>query len=1089
MLNLGMLVLKAIYEFFCNNSLENKLFPLKPACNARASHNCVHNMHSHKICTHKSHNKGFYNLRVIIALFFFSAFVQTQAQLLPSIKPVLHFRTDCFDIYAPQSLEADAKRLAGFADNTYGELCEFLGLGLETKRIPVLLSDIEYSLNGFSTLFPSNRIVLLLSAADPRDQLATFEDELYSVFLHELVHYVTLNERSLAWRVLAWLGGDWIAPEIYMMPQAIVEGTAVWVESRFKENNSGRLNDPAAMEFVRLERARRENRSLWDVSGLEDFYGAGSLPYLYGGLFVDYLSERFGKSIVARLWQSGGRGNIYQGFVGGILVKGILERETGIEFDQLWQDFLAWVDEESDLEMQGEQGEIDEIGENSAAELPEGQELFSGYIGALGAGGGKVYFVDLERHGLYQLSLVDLEENSERQPDLEKEKEEKSEVAEKQDKQEMLERLNKPKRPERLFAADQMLRNIYCDVNFGGLELDWNRINPQNQLIPARYLYDLSEHKLSYEKDLPQAKIGEALFETHSSSKEEIFLHYPWQDPLTSIEYGLVRLGTAVLPARRLANMEIEVADIPDSAIRWLSQGFRDNSESSDSICFALSLVPDNGLSRLAILEQDNGLWRFAIARKSPLGGVHMPVFADASHIVYKASSENGQSSLLLLDISSFRNEIETPGRFLDSEFLNWISPTEWIESYSLKMKNQSAHLDSTEEAQSQPELSKVEQPRQETNKLAQPEKEFSLEPCSATQKATQKRSMLFPESFETSRIPYAYGTLLGIGFIAMDLTERLSWSAFVGWDWLIARPASSIDLSLSAGAWRFEICAWDQGIFAFPVARISALEGALDWEHTLVPTFRSISAGIHARYGAVQNKYEEQGLFHQSPDYFAWVAGTGVEFDSLSSSYRPPYDPSGISLKGGIEYEGANSLKFGGVSLSGSIYLGESTIAGRIGASIYGAWAPTGGVAFSPATRYLEYAGDHELSVADLPYPAYKEYQACSELSAWYLYGEIKARLFSLELNWIMSNLFAPSLALRRISMISGLRGAGLEIDNAPYLLSSAFLQAKFDCAFLSGVVAATHMKFTLEAAWAFQADKTGGEPFCFSVGLSGQF
>jgi hypothetical protein len=87
------------------------------------------------------------------------------------------------------------------------------------------------------------------------------------------------------------------------------------------------------------------------------------------------------------------------------------------------------------------------------------------------------------------------------------------------------------------------------------------------------------------------------------------------------------------------------------------------------------------------------------------------------------------------------------------------------------------------------------------------------------------------------------------------------------------------------------------------------------------------------------------------------------------------------------------------------------------------------------------------------------------------------------------MSNLFAPSLALRRISMISGLRGAGLEIDNAPYLLSSAFLQAKFDCAFLSGVVAATHMKFTLEAAWAFQADKAGGEPFCFSVGLSGQF
>jgi hypothetical protein len=252
------------------------------------------------------------------------------------------------------------------------------------------------------------------------------------------------------------------------------------------------------------------------------------------------------------------------------------------------------------------------------------------------------------------------------------------------------------------------------------------------------------------------------------------------------------------------------------------------------------------------------------------------------------------------------------------------------------------------------------------------------------------------------------------------------------------------------------------------------------------MPTFRSISTEIHARYGGVQKKYSEQGLFYLVPDYCAWVAGAGVDFDSLSSSYKPPYNPSGISLKSGIEYEGANSSNFGGLSISGSIYLGESTIADRIGASIYGAWTPTGGVAFSPAARYLEYAGSYEFSVADIPYPAYKEYEACSELSSWYLYGEIKARLFSLELNWIMSHLVAPSFALRRISMSSGLRGAGLEIDNAPCLLSSAFLQADFDCALLSGLAAVTHMHLTLEAAWAFQADKASGQPFKFSVGLA---
>ena len=1051
MVNLSMVIIRFFYQCLCNDCFRKIPGHLKNLCNW---------------LNHKLDNKRYANRPAIIALLFFCTFVRVHAQLIPSMEPVLHLKTDSFDIYSPKSLEAEAKRLASFADKTYGELCDFLGLELRTERIPVLLSDLQYSLNGFSTLYPSNRIVLLLASADPRSQLATLEDELYSVFLHELVHYITLNERSLAWRVLSWFGGDWVAPEIYMMPQAMVEGTAVWVESRFKENGSGRLNDPAALEFVRLERARGKDRSLWDVSGLEDFYGAGSLPYLYGGLFVDYLSERFGPSIVGRLWQSSGRGIIYRGFDGGILSKGILERETGVKPNKLWQDFLVWIDEGSELEVQGKQGGVDPIKMNDAADIPAEKELFSGYVGALGAGGGKVYFVDLERRGMYQLSVVDLQEDFKNKSEFEKKA--------------------MAKKPERLFATDQMLRNIYCNVKFGRLELDWTRINSQNQAIPARYIYDLSEHKLRYEKDLPQASIGEALFEKHSGTKEEISLYDSWQDPLTSIEYGLVRLGTAVLPARRFANGQIEVADIPDLAIRWLSQGFRENSEPSDSISFALSLVPDNGLSRLAILEQNNGLWRFAIARKSPSGGVHMPVFTDASHLVYRASIGNGQSRLLLLDISDFKDEIEVPGQHFDSEPLRWISPTAWIESYSLEMRNQSAHLESSEEVQHQPELKRAAFLQPETSKVPQPEPELSSELSLEPSRAIQKRSILFPAIFETSRIPYADGTLLGIDFIATDLTERLSWSALVGWDFLIAKPATSIAFQLSAGAWRFELSAWDQGVFAFPVARISALEGALHWGHALIPTFKSISTEIHARYGGVQNKYSEQGLFYLVPDYCAWVAGAGVEFDSLSSSYKPPYNPSGISLKSGIEYEGANSSNFGGLSISGSIYLGESTIAERIGASIYGAWTPTGGVAFSPAARYLENAGNYEFSVADIPYPAYKEYEACSDLSSWYLYGEIKARLFSLELNWIMSHLFAPSFALRRISMSSGLRGAGLEIDNTPSLLSSAFLQADFDCALLSGLAAVTHMHLTLEAAWAFQADKADVKPFHFSVGLA---
>jgi len=220
------------------------------------------------------------------------------AQLVSDMKPVLHIETQYFDIYATESLKEQASRLSSFADQTYFDIYEFLGLeprDLGMRRIPVLLSDRQYSLNGFSTLIPSNRIVLFLASADPRSQLASFNDELYSVFLHELVHYVTLNERTSGWQLLAWIFGDWIAPTVWMMPQSMVEGTAVWVESRldsryFNEaleskeveesqeeleiealkmrgSGSGRLNDPGALEVVEQDRVAGVTRSLWGCVG------------------------------------------------------------------------------------------------------------------------------------------------------------------------------------------------------------------------------------------------------------------------------------------------------------------------------------------------------------------------------------------------------------------------------------------------------------------------------------------------------------------------------------------------------------------------------------------------------------------------------------------------------------------------------------------------------------------------------------------------------------------------------------------------------------------------------------------------------
>jgi len=670
---------------------------------------------------------------------------RVQAQLLDSLQPVLHFQTDSFDIYAPPNLESQAVRLSGFADQTYGMLCEFFGEKASAGRIPVLLSDIQYSLNGYTTLYPSNRIVILLASADPRSQLATMQDELYSVFLHELVHYVTLNERSTGWRALAWLLGDWVAPEVWMMPQALVEGTAVWAESRigghealpdaFGLDRVGRLNDPAALEIVRMERAWGKERSLWDVSGLADFYGAGSLSYLYGGLFVDFLSEQYGPDMIARLWQASADGNIFRGFDGTLTSRGVLERETGEAPPQLWREFLAWVDKESTVSESGGAGPGEEAS-GAAFEADRPVELFSGYVGAVGFGEGVLYYVDLERRGLYALSLQSIMRDAAEEHQNVQGESNGGEGSQRAPKTEFL-------KPERLFAADENVRNIFFNVRFGALDLDWIRIDTQNQEIPARYRYDLQSRKLTYEYDLPSAEPGNALLSLQDKPENDIFLYDPWEDPETSICYGLARIGTAVLPARRLAGGRIEVAGIPDSTIRWLSPGFRDHIGSEDSLRFALTTLQDKGLSQLAILEEKEEGWQLSVAKDVPSGGMHQPVFTDAAHIVYRESRTDGQTALCLLDIS---RRLSTPIP------LEWLSLSEWIALYATKSSEQGAERPSTS----------TQSPQYTVSRL---------------------RPALFPELFSTSRIPYANGSIVGLSFIASDLSERLAWTAFGGWD------------------------------------------------------------------------------------------------------------------------------------------------------------------------------------------------------------------------------------------------------------------------------------------------------------------
>lgn len=561
---------------------------------------------------------------IFVALLPFTA----SAQLLANLEPVMRLDTQWFEIHAPERLEPQARRLSSFADSDAQLLFDFLGLDPPQRRIPVLITDTEASLNGFSTVFPSNRIVIFIAAADPRGQLATMVDELRSVFFHELLHSLSLSERAGVWRWLAAIAGDWVAPTGMIMPQAMVEGTAVWVESRLLPvEKSGRLNDPAALALVALDRQTNGDRRLWDVSGLADHSGSGSLPYLYGGLFADYLAERFGRDILGRLWKEASKGNVFAGFDGTLLSRGIVDRATGEKPASLWRDFLSWLDAKFDI-----QGKAD----------PRITEIAKGWFGPFAATPERIFVLDLERRAVRAVDLETFGKGGK--------------VSFRS-----------------LFPADSTLRTIRYSEVTGSLELEWVRVRSDGMTVPAQYEYHLDSGQLSYQRDLQTPPPGEALGETLSKARVStlaepdrstpgIFLHDAWLDAHTGYSYGLVRDGPRVLPARKIppsangqeTSESFEILDIPGYAVRWISPGFRPVQESAGppkGVQFALSLIPEGGIARLGVLFESDGVWNLAVWDDPPPGGVHQPAFISAGRVAFISARTKGSNALCIMNL------------------------------------------------------------------------------------------------------------------------------------------------------------------------------------------------------------------------------------------------------------------------------------------------------------------------------------------------------------------------------------------------------------------------------------------------------
>lgn len=241
------------------------------------------------------------------------------------------FDTPHFQVHYQDGLEGLARRAAARAEEARVALSTALVQPPRGRVHLVVADNLDYA-NGLANLFPRNRIIVYAHAPVEEPSLAYSYDWLELLVSHELAHIHHLDYASPPLRALRTVLGR--TPLLFpnaAVPQWTTEGLATYLESRL--TGAGRVH--GSFHEMVLRTAILEDRffSIDRVTGRPTTWPGGNSAYVYGSMFADYLSERFGPE----------RAGAFVREVGGrwipFFVDGAARDAYGITFSRAWREW------------------------------------------------------------------------------------------------------------------------------------------------------------------------------------------------------------------------------------------------------------------------------------------------------------------------------------------------------------------------------------------------------------------------------------------------------------------------------------------------------------------------------------------------------------------------------------------------------------------------------------------------------------------------------------------------------------------------------------------------------------------------------
>ena len=237
-----------------------------------------------------------------------------------------HFRVH----YTPE-LEPLARRAGARAEEAYAQIAAVL-VRPPAHRIDLVVTDnVDFS-NGYATPFPRNHVVVYAHPPVDDPQLGFYDDWMQLVITHELTHVVQLDyARGLPRLARQVFGRAPIGFPETTTPDWAKEGLAVYLESRL--TRAGRIR--GTFHEMEIRTAILEDRffSIDRASGNPSSWPSGNVPYVYGSLFLQYLSDTHGEAAAAEYVRR------YGGYVIPFFNDAAATRAYGVTFTRGWREW------------------------------------------------------------------------------------------------------------------------------------------------------------------------------------------------------------------------------------------------------------------------------------------------------------------------------------------------------------------------------------------------------------------------------------------------------------------------------------------------------------------------------------------------------------------------------------------------------------------------------------------------------------------------------------------------------------------------------------------------------------------------------